>query len=229
MDKNQHYAVSMFKHHGFLTRTDPTTALPQWNTASDSGRADIVLVKNGKGVHVEVKRGTDSFNLGGWRDNQRAWALRSTQPPFSTPYWLYLTLGTDPASYRDDAYRPKRSWLIPLSVLERCIVEISPHQSSIPYRLTKGSRKVMRDNRWDAITLFEHYELEWCGERQLIRPPWVSPPTPKKNAKPKTKPVNENDLKLYGGFWVLPRTHPFFIEYVGDAHPRYVIKKESES
>ena len=187
-----------------LFRSVSQSRYPQWNTQGDSGRADLIVAKYSKAVSVEVKRGTDSFNLAGWRDNQRAWAIKTTKMPYEVPYWVYLTLGKDAPNRDSERYSPARSWLIPLSMLEKCLVEISPHQGSIPYRIKKGGRKITRENQWDAIHLFQRYELDWASAHDLVKPTTIQ-----------TDKEKESGLEItYGGFWIIPEKHDFYKEYI---------------
>lgn len=212
-DLNAHYCTKMLHHHGFLTRADMTS---QFAGISEEqvGRADLACSCGGRAVNVEIKQGKTGFMLSNWREPQREWAAWTTQPPFSTPYYLFLTLGEHPATYDPAKYLPKRSWLIPYDVLLEIDSIVTPHQKTLPMRVGKGMKKEMQDRKLDAITLLGGYELEWNKSNALAKPSWLTRAS-ELSDKGKTEDVISKSL-YYGTFWTVPRTHPFYQEFILD-------------
>lgn len=210
-DKNHNSAIQMLHHHGFLTRSDITSEFVGHDIAQDIGRSDIVATRMGVTVNVEVKQGGTSwrhhpkFEKGKWRTGwtfkQRLWAAMSMGNPFCVPYYIFLTMGKDPASWHPDKYIPRKSWLIPFITAYNAISAIEgAGMMSMPYNLKKGSRRVYSDNGWAACELFEPYELQWNKQNSLIRPDWFW----------------ETAGRPYGGFWTVPENHEFYRAYIAD-------------
>lgn len=226
-DNNHPFAVKALRHHGFLTRSDPTIPyLPV------SGRADIIALRNGKAVHVEVKNGYRSFIINaeehdsqGWKPNQRKWAKFSQMSPFRIPYWIFLTMGSDPANYNSQKYNPKISWLIPYSCLEDTRLEIKDIQKSIPYKDYKGIKLALRDAKIWAIERFKQYSMEWAPANTLKKPIWTDYATMLDNYSDNNDLTERkilllesgyNENIMYGGFWIIPGDHEFYQLYIAD-------------
>ncbi len=196
-DLNAHLCIKMLHYHGFITRTDVTSKFSGVN-GKDIGRADIFAARNGRAVNIEVKNGKHGFNLEDWRSNQRQWAEYTMRPPFSIPYYVYLTLGIHPANYRNDVYLPKRTWLIPYDVMIEVNQKIMQFQKTLVYCIKKGMNKNIQKHKLDAISLLEPYELKWKKNGSLEKPSW-------------TYYLESEDRRNvnYGGFWVIPENHEF--------------------
>ncbi len=203
-DKNAPMAIKMLHYHGFSCRTDVTSRFIGHNKEDDIGRADIFAGHGGKPVHVEVKRGLDAFNLDDWRENQREWARYTMDYPFEIPYWLFFTMGKDQPHYSEDkGYSPRKSWLIPYQVFMDADAQIRPYQKSIVVRVKKGVNKNVQRLKLDAVTLFDGYDLLWQPANSLIKPVWMM-----------SKESREaNITETYGGFWVVPKKHPFYTAF----------------
>lgn len=210
-DKNAGWATQMLHHHGFLTRSDVTSRFIGHDTKQDIGRADIFASKQGRAVNIEVKYGTKSWRhhpkwdkktqkwTQGWHYKQREWAAMSMCPPFETPYWIFLTMGEDPASWNPEKYIPRKSWLIPFAVVWKAVHQIEQAgKLSMPYNLRKGTLRIYQDNGWSASDLFAKYELTWNKKDTLVRPEWFE----KTAGQP------------YGGFWTIPQGHDFYQQFV---------------
>ena len=212
-DLNAHYCTKMIHHHGFLSRADMTS---QFAGISEEqvGRADLACSRGGRAVNIEIKQGKAGFLLTNWREPQREWAAWTTQPPFSTPYYMFLTLGEHPATYDPSKYLPKRSWLIPYTVLLEVDTIISPHQKTIPMRVGKGMNKEMQRLSLDAITLLKDYELQWNKTGSLLKPYWLTRAS-EMNENGKDAGVIDKSLH-YGAFWTIPKNHVFYQTYIAD-------------
>ena len=206
-DSNHPLAIKFLHHYGFVTRSDVTSRFVGLNTIGDVGRADIFCTLMGATVNIEVKFGAERFKhhptwdkkkgiwKGGWHWKQRRWAMTTMCHPVCAPYWIFLTMGKDPANYNPEKYMPKRSWLIPFHVMHPLVVEIEQAGiKSFPYKVKKGGRKVYAENGWDAHTMFAGYELEWAKTGSLVRPEWFG--------ETAGKPYDR-------GFFILPENHPF--------------------
>lgn len=212
-DKNHGFATSLLHHHGFLTRSDVTSRFIGHDRAGDIGRADIFSSRMSRAVNIEVKYGTSSWRCapkwngkkkkweGGWNYRQREWAVMSMQPPFCTPYYIFLTMGENPPNWNPDKYVPRRSWLIPFMPFWEAVHAIEQAgMLSMPYAIKKGIRRIYQENNWAACELFAKYELQWNKQDGLIRPKWFF----------------DTAGKPYGGFWTVPETHVFYEEFIAD-------------
>lgn len=227
-DKNHGFAVKALRHHGFLTRSDPTIPyLPA------SGRADIIALKNGRAVHVEVKNGYRSFTINagehdsqGWKPNQREWAKFSQMYPFEIPYWIFLTMGTDPANYNPDKYLPKISWLIPYKHLQDTRDAISEIQKSIPYKDFKGVKTAVKNAQLWAIERFKQYSMEWAPRNTLKKPVWTNYAIMLDTNADRDLSKREvlliksgyNEEEMYGGFWTVPEDHEFYRNHISEQY-----------
>lgn len=210
-DKNHGFAVQMFHHYGFLTRSDPTM-----KNIPSNGRPDISCMKNGQGVGIEVKWGEMAFRIdepnedgSGWKPKQRRWAEMSESDPYNTEYWLYITMGNwkHHAHYNSDKYDVKRTWLMPRSVAEETRQLMADNDRvTIPYkpnRQTKGMEHLTAT----TIELWKPYELTWAGNSELIKPMWMRDESEKQ--------FGDNSPKVrYGGFWIMNEDHPFHKKFV---------------
>lgn len=199
-DKNHRYAILALHHHGFLTRSDVTSRFIGHDKKDDIGRADIIAIRSGRSVAVEVKYDTDRFQFDNLRAPQRKWAEMCLKYPYEVPYWIYLTLGQHPPHFNNQRYKPRISWLFPYNVLLEIEKEITVHQKSMVYKISKGMNKQIQEKNLDAISLLEDYELTWYGKNKVIRPDWL------KN--------DENKKSDYGGFWTIPEYHPFYKKFI---------------
>lgn len=195
-DKNAPLAIKMLHYYGFTTRTDVTSEFAGIS-GSDIGRADVVCGRMGKAVHVEIKRGIDTFNLEDWRINQRQWGAWTIAPPFCVPYYVFLTLGKHPATYNARSYMPKRSWLVPLHAMLEIAAKVQPVQKSLVYKVKPRMKKAIQEGHLDAVTLLADYELVWQSNSDLVKPAWMSDPG-----------------SQYGGFWIVPETHEFWKMFI---------------
>lgn len=198
-DKNAHFAISMLHYYGFSTRTDVTSEFAGIS-GSDIGRADVFAARMGKAVHVEIKRGIETFNLEDWRINQRQWGAWTSAPPFCVPYYLFLTLGKHPANYNERSYMPKKTWLVPLHAMLEVAARVQAVQKSMVYKLRPKMKKALQQGQLDAITLLKEYELSWVSNTQIVKPDWMS-----------------DSGSPYGGFWIVPSDHEFYKRYIDPA------------
>jgi hypothetical protein len=201
-DKNHTDCGRMFRFHGFQTRSDPTSRFVE-----QPGRSDYTVTQM-IGVNVECKQGGDGVDMTHLRENQREWAEKfSLAEPFCTPYWIFLTIGTDSAmttmgklrkiykKNKPSIYLPKKTWFVPYEKYIEVENKIKPYQSTLPYMIRPGMRREMQDNMLDALTLFKGYELVWNPSNSLLKPAWFSPKT---------------DEKFGYGIWTIPESHPFW-------------------
>ena len=134
---------------GFMTRIDPTS---QYATEGEGGRADILVLKNGKSCAVEVKSGRKSFLLSDWKDNQRSWSKIYCEDYFTTPYYLSIVIGEE--GLRAPKIGERHAWLMPKNVFEETEKTILPYQKTIPYKAGKGYDLEMQHLGLDAVTLW---------------------------------------------------------------------------
>lgn len=212
-DLNAHFCTKMIHHHGFLSRADLTS---QFAGISDEqvGRADLACSRGGRAVNIEIKQGKTGFLLTNWREPQREWAAWTTKPPFSTPYYMFLTLGEHPATYDPKKYLPKRSWLIPYDVLLEIDQKITPYQKTLPMIAAKNMRKEMQALKLDAVTLLADYELQWNKTGSLLKPYWLTRANEMKEMG-KIEGIIERSM-YYGAFWTIPKTHVFYQQFIAD-------------
>lgn len=144
----------------FQTRADPTE---RFATKEDPGRGDLIAVRAGRGVYVEIKCGEDSFDLRNWRPNQRAWALEWAIGT-GTDYYIWLRMGTQDPRVSVDKPLRKRTWLVPYHPMIQIVGLVESLQFALPYRTTKNHTLAMRERQYDAVTLFADYELSWAGD-----------------------------------------------------------------
>lgn len=210
-DLNAKYLAKFLTHHGFIHRTDMTAQFAGIS-GEDIGRADMFAARNGKAVNIEAKQGSTGFMMSNWRENQREWARWTSGHPFNITYWIFLTLGEHPATYNPEKYLPKKTWLLPFNVMIDAENKIIEYQKTLPMRVGKGMNKVMQEKKLDAITLFSKYELVWSGAGTLVKPEWMMRIEELENVG-KTQEVIERS-KMYGGFWVAPKTHLFYQMFI---------------
>jgi len=164
-DLNAAEAIYALHQMGWLnSRTDPTvkprkTAWGGYHTTPPDGRADSSCARNGMAVFIEYKCAADGFVLKKWEDNQREWAATHAIPN-GTDYYVWLRLGTAMPHLTKNLMR-KRSWLIPYSAMIYIAGLVEAVQGTLPLLLTTNHTHAMRDLKYDAITLFAAYELEW--------------------------------------------------------------------
>ena len=185
-DKNAAEMIYALHQMGWLTRTDPTvkprkTRFGGYQTTPPDGRADSACTKDGFGVFIEYKCDKDGFTLNRWEENQREWAAKHAIPA-GTDYYICLRLGTAMPHLTKNLNR-KMTWLIPYKPMIYIVGLVKLVQGTLPYRLTKHHGLDMRALKYDAVTLFEPYALEWI--------------------KPEGKP----------GRWNVPETHIFHRQY----------------
>lgn len=210
-DKNHPFATKLLHHHGFITRSDVTSQFIGHDRHVDIGRADIFASRMGRAVSIEVKYGKMSWRhapkwdskakkwRSGWHYKQREWGAMSMESPFCTPYYVFLTMGENPASWNPEKYNPRKSWLIPFIALWKAVHAIEQADMlSMPYKVKKGIRRVYQDNQWSASDLFSEYELQWNKQDSLIRPEWFF----------------DTAGKPYGGFWTVPEDHEFYKRFI---------------
>jgi hypothetical protein len=116
-------------------------------------RPDIIVSIEG----IEVKQGDERFAFNLISEGQRNWANARTSEGFS--YWIALQLGS--AKPDSTKINRKRAWLVPWEKWLEVESLVSPHQQSLPLYISKGSKKELKDNSLDAISLLESYELKW--------------------------------------------------------------------
>lgn len=212
-DLNAKYIPKLLTYHGFLYRTDFTAKFALQNE-ENFGRADTFAARNGKAVNIEAKQGSTGFMMTNWRENQREWGRWSSGYPFNIPYFVFLTLGVHPATYNPEKYLPKKTWLLPFNVMIDAEQKIIDYQKTLPMRAGKGMNKAIQEKKLDAITLFSKYELVWASQNTLIKPEWMLRIEQLEEAG-KTQHVIEKS-KLYGGFWVVPKSHMFYDMFIGE-------------
>lgn len=189
-DKNHTDARHTFTHHGFMTRSDPTS-----RHVEEPARSDFLVTSSGKSVCVEVKHDWNSFSFDKWPAHQREWAFQyCMNPPFSTPYWLYIGVDVKPTGYKRSIGR--RTWLIDaltwVSVEQR--VESLAGQRTLPLTLTKHHTHAMRDNGLSMDIVLKPFELTPFNKGTLKRPQW--------HGDLAGKPWGER-------VFVVPKGHPF--------------------
>jgi hypothetical protein len=147
-------------------KADPTTDPRKQNSVNgENGRADLMVVKGGRGVYIEVKGAVaDSISLWHWPQHQREWAATYALPePYSTEYWLWFYLGADPPHYNPEKYSPRKTWLVPYGFMTNVHRLIEPIQDTLVYKLTKHHSLALREKNYDAIHLLAQWELKWAG------------------------------------------------------------------
>lgn len=174
-----------FNMQGYLYRADPTD---KYATEGEPGRSDLIVIRGGHGVALEIKSDHDSFAFKNWRDNQRQW-YADWCVPNKIPYWIWLNMGEVNVN-RAQGKKPieglmRRAWLMPIDRLLEVENLLYSTQDSIPYLAEKGFSTVLQTNQWDAVHLFKDYELFW----QKLPIPW--------------------DLTKSKYCWTIPTTHSF--------------------
>lgn len=163
-DLNAEEAVYALHQMGWLTRTDPTvkpkkTSWGGYQTTPPDGRADAACHREGLGVFIEFKCARDAWIMSKWEANQREWAAKHAMTT-GTDYYIWLRMGTAMPHLTKNVMR-KRSWLIPFHPMLHIAGLVEKVQGTLPLRLTINHTHAMRDLKYDAITLFAAYELEW--------------------------------------------------------------------
>ena len=154
-----------------MVKTDKTLPYssvdsPAEGVKASGGRADALCSRGGRAVAIEFKCGEngggDSWDVRLWSEAQRAWAITYCLPaPFSTPYWVWLTLGSDEPQMSLESHKPRKSWLVPHQVMLEAVERVSVYQNTLPYLSGKGYGREMQDQQIDAIHLFPKWELKW--------------------------------------------------------------------
>lgn len=160
-DRHADEATRSLRKVGFGVRADPTA---KYATQDENGRADLMIVRAGKGAYVEVKSGLDSFDLRSWRENQRQWWTEYCKPePFSMELWFWLNIGVHPPSYNPEKYSPRKAFLFPVEAYLEVEAKIVPYQFTLPYLAGTGYRKEMQEQKLDALTLLDQWKVTWSG------------------------------------------------------------------
>lgn len=167
-DSKQPEVTRSIRNWGFYTHK-PTDAYKtgwaqkrprQLITPTESGRFDVMVMRNGRVAFVEVKNDTFSFSFAQFQQNKRDWL--KIMEPFRISSWLFLLLGDRPPSYNKETYvHARRAWLIPIEEYFAAEQLLTPIQNSIPMIASKGYSKVLQEQKLDAIHLFAPYELSW--------------------------------------------------------------------
>lgn len=197
----------MLHYHGFLTRSDITSKYVGWDKTSDVGRSDVFAARNGLAVNIEAKWGRAGFNLNDWREPQRRWAQYTQMPPFNIPYYIYLTIGSDPPHYDSNKYMPRKTWLVPYDTMIEVDRRVQNIQATLVYEATKGMKREIQDGQVDAVTLLKDYELVWAPNDSLTKPLYVD----YEGYLEGREPIME---QRYGGFWIVPQTHEFYKKFI---------------
>jgi hypothetical protein len=166
-DKKAPEAVKSLHRVGFGVRADPTTDPEKQNSVNgENGRADLMCVKGGRGVYIEVKGAVDnSISLWAWPAHQREWAATYALPePYATEYWIWFYLGAGMPHLKPEK-NPRKTWLVPYEFMLNVHNLIAPIQDTLPYRLTKHHSLMMREHGYDAVRMLEKWELKWAGNQ----------------------------------------------------------------
>jgi hypothetical protein len=167
-DKFAGEAVHSLHFWGCSVRADATM---KFATAEEPGRADLVVMKRGRGCFVEVKNGRDSFAFSELRENQRQWIETIALPIYQTSVWIWLVLGSSPPHLDLLRYNIRQAWLCPYHQFLEVEAKVLPYSGSIPYRAGKGYRKELQENHLDAMHLLARFALRWKqGHWQLPQP-----------------------------------------------------------
>jgi len=171
MDKYAPILKHSLQQSGYIIRADPTMKY----AVEESGRADLLVLKNGMGAAIEIKSAEHAISLKDLRDNQREWAREfCLSHPYNTPYWIFLIMGChSPMLKRVPVnYMPFRAWIITLDVWEY-IESILP-QNALPYLAGKGYNIEMQKHKLDAVHLLAEYECDvvpWHSHQKYIFQP----------------------------------------------------------
>ena len=126
-----------------------------------NGRADLVALKDGMGIAVEIKNGKGTFNLDMWSRDQRDYAVHCEE--CGVPYSIWLILGKDKPNLNPEKYEPRKAWLVPHRDFRRIELLVRQVQKTLIYRIKKGVRLELREKNLDAVTLLAPFELQWDG------------------------------------------------------------------
>lgn len=157
-DKNQTQAHRTFSKWFFVDKHRDASVMATGDLSMpQSGRADMVLTRNGRSTAVEAKTGTTNFPFANWRENQRRWA--EVWVGYGNTYWLFITVGNRVGPKTDKNPYPKETILIPHYALLR--LEERSSRKSLSYAEIAGSKYRlvwMGDNRWGIPMTHEFYQ-----------------------------------------------------------------------
>ena len=174
-------AYRTLEHYGFFVDHIPDAQRIEWKDglpvprAVNSGRADNVIMGDGRGCAVEVKTasGANYRRLAfddpkvGWKNEQRRWAEKWCQK--GNTYWLWVTFGDRIGGKK----WPRVTYLIDKTTWESAEDAMrAKKRKSIGYE-------------WAAVNLTE-FALEWAGDQRWLIPVmhsfWHSVHPPKDSA-----------------------------------------------
>jgi hypothetical protein len=153
-------------------------ANPKGNPEQERARADGMFVYGGFGGYIEIKsaRGM-SWDIRGWRDDQREWYANYCQP-FHTPLFIWLNIeGNKQINSKLDLKSgkyPRKAWLVPAPAMLEVhhIMKDRYGQDTLPYHARSGINTLMQSEEFDAIRILSDYELTWLGNKTWDIKPW---------------------------------------------------------
>lgn len=154
MDKRAPEAVKSLHQWGFAVRTDPTV---KYATHGETGRPDLMCVRNGWGIHVEVKNGATGFDFSQWNEKQREWAKSFGN---ALHLWFWLCLGEYAPSYDPQKYDIRMTWLFPWHVMAEIEEKLKPYSGTLPYK-AKHQKIDIQNQGFVAPILLAPYRLQW--------------------------------------------------------------------
>lgn len=164
-DKRAPEIVKALHEHGYMTRSVQPIKVKRggkwiWVSPEEQAKADHFVMKNGRSAALEIKNGYNSYRFDELRLDQREWAeTYCIAPPYNTPYFIALVIGTDRPNSKMNFRR--RAWIIPYKEYLSAEVTVGAYQKTLPYFAGKGVNLEMQRLKIDAITLFEAFELVW--------------------------------------------------------------------
>jgi hypothetical protein len=167
-DRWQGEATKSVRSWGFNSYKPPDAREYKWDPKKktlvlpdEPGKPDMMVWRGGRMGVIEVKDGYDAFPFANFEENKRDYAAKwCMAAPYWIQYWVWLCLGVGQPQWPAEK-QPRRTWLIPLQEFYAVEELLKPHQLSIPYFAGKGRLRILQDNQWDAIHLFQEFEVQW--------------------------------------------------------------------
>lgn len=157
MDRYAPEAVKTLHTLNWAVRSDPTA---RYATAGETGRPDLMCVRDGWGIHIEVKNGATGFDFSQWNPKQREWSKTHGD---RLHLWFWLCLGTDAPHYNPEKFLPRITFLFPHNIMWEIEEKLKPYSGTLPYR-AKHQRVEIQQQGLIAPTLLKEYRLNWKGK-----------------------------------------------------------------
>ncbi len=176
-DKVQQAATTLLRANGFYTVKTQDALVwgnnrgPGVKVPDEPGRADVVVMRDGNAVFVEVKTIEDSvWDSQQWTERQRAWTSMMAMDFGLDTYILlvYIARSASRADVRCNFLEdylektPRLAWLIPAYELDGWLAQFEAMHGvhSIPYHSAMSGRISVREEHDGLLERFGHWGLD---------------------------------------------------------------------